>query len=248
MRLKLGLLPHTPDERDIKLTSVYKATASLPSEFGATGLEWGMLGNDKFGDCYWASAAHEVMAEASQAGRDPRFATNQVLGSYAEYLGLGSIADLNESTDAGTYPRAGAKFRKKVGVKDKNGHGHRIGAYTFIEEPNYDLIKSAIHDFEGVTVCVELPYSAEENFESGVWDYVAGSEIAGGHAIAGTAVRDDKLIIVSWGQEVEVTEAFIDKYLQCVVVYVSGSVLDGEGKSINGLDISALKEKLAAIN
>lgn len=254
MAHRLGLKPHTPDERDIKLTEVYRAS-STPTDFGATGLDWGMLGNDRFGDCYWASAAHEVMAEATQAGRNPQFAELDVLQSYSEYLGLTSVSDLNERTDQGTDARQGAKFRKANGVKDNNGHGHRIGAFAFIESPDYNLIKSAVHDFEGATICVELPESAEEAFSAAeqgdgkyVWDYVSGSQIAGGHAIAGTSVREDELVIVSWGQEVVVTEAFIDKYLQCVVVYVSGSVLDAEGKSITGLDLSALRGKLAEIH
>lgn len=248
MTHKLGLKPHIPDERDIKLLAVYSKQSSLPSNFGATGLQWGMLGNDTFGDCYWASAAHEVMAEAHLAGRNPVFDTEEVLSSYAEYLGLGSVHDLNEQTDEGTDAREGAKFRKQKGVKDTHGHGHHIGAYAFIEEPDYELIKSAVYDFEGVTVCVELPESAEERFNSGLWDYVKGSPVVGGHAIAGTCVKEGALYIVSWAREIEITEAFLEKYLQCVVVYVSGSTLDGEGKTVTGLDVSALREKLAAFN
>lgn len=248
MTHKLGLRPHTPSERDIKLTSVYQAKTSLPSTFGATGLEWGMLGNDTFGDCYWASAAHEVMAEATQAGRNPQFETENVLESYAKYLKLKSVSDLNEETDQGTDAREGAAFRKENGVEDSHGHGHRIGAYTFVEERDYNLIKSAVYDFEGVTVCVELPESAEERFETGIWDYVKGSPIAGGHAIAGVNVKDDELYIVSWGKEVKMTEAFIEHYLQTVVVYVSGSTLNGEGKTVEGLDIEALRSSLASLN
>jgi hypothetical protein len=247
MTHKLGLKPHTPDERDIKLSAVYKATPSLPSTFGATGLDWGMLGNDTYGDCYWASAAHETMAQAHLAGRSPTFSDEHVLDSYAVYLGLYGHQALNERNDEGTDAREGAKYRRKSGVEDTNGHGHRIGAFTFIEEPDYNLIKSAVYDFEGVTVCVELPESAEERFESGVWDYVKGSSIAGGHAIAGTSVKNDKLYIVSWGEEVEMTEAFVEKYLQCVVVYVSGSVLNGEGKTVTGLDVAGLRSKLSAL-
>lgn len=249
--MKLGLLPHTPDERDIALSSVYTPQSDLPASFGATGLDWGMLGNDEFGDCYWASAAHEVMAEAHLAGRDPQFATEHVLDSYATYLGLYGHRALNESTDKGTDARAGAKFRRHTGVEDAEGIAHRIGAFTFVEEPDYELIKSAVHDFEGITVCVNLPESAEDAFRSDgpkVWDYVKGSPIVGGHAIAGTSVRDDKLYVVSWGHEVEITEAFIEKYLQTCVVYVSGSTLDGTGHTPGGLDKPALLTALESLS
>lgn len=251
----LGLKPHTPSDSDIALASVYQAQASLPSDFGAQGLDWQMLGNDQYGDCYWASAAHEVMAEAHLAGRSPVFATTQVLTSYSKYLGLKSLTELNEQTDQGTDARQGAAFRKEHGVEDANGHGHKIGAYTFIESPDYSLIKSAVYDFEGVTVCVELPESAEEAFRRSemnghgeiVWDYVPGSPIAGGHAIAGVNVKGSDLYVVSWGQEVLMTEAFIEKYLQTVVVYVSGSTLNGEGKTVTGLNIEALRSALSSL-
>lgn len=254
MGYKLGLKDHVPSEKDIHLTSVYTPHSLLSPSYGATGLNWGMLGNDRFGDCYWASSAHEVMAEAHLAGRNPVFDTENVLASYAKYLGLKSANELNEQTDQGTDAREGAKFRAHTGVEDGSGHGHKIGAYTFIEKPDYHLIKSAVYDFEGITVCVNLPESAEESFrvseETGepfVWDYVRGSSIAGGHAIAGVSVQNDSLYCISWGQEVEVTEAFIEHYLQCVVVYVSGSTLNGEGKTVEGLDHKALKEALAAV-
>lgn len=262
----LGLKPHTPDERDIKLTEVYKTSSDLPSDFGATGLDWGMLGNDEFGDCYWASAAHEVMAEATQAGRNPVFSTESVLSSYCGYLGLSDRKKLDEQTDEGTDAREGAKYRTELGVADQNqwanhyqepgAKGHRIGAYAFIEPGAnaYQTILSAIRDFEGVTVCVELPESAEEAFQRAeegdgeyIWDYVAGSQIVGGHAISGVAVKNGQLVIVSWGQEVVMTEAFVEHYLQTVVVYVSGSILNGEGKSVDGLDLSALRSKLAEV-
>ena len=245
--MKLGLLPHVAQVTDLKATDYYSPQSSLPDSFGATGLNWQMFGNDQYGDCYFASAAHEVMAEAHLAGRSPQFATSSVLRSYAQYLGLPGASALNEANDQGTDARGGARFRRQIGVLDENGRGHKIGAYAFIEEPDYALLKSAVYDFGAVTVCVNLPRSAEETFETGVWDYVSGSPILGGHAVAGTSVRDGELVIVSWGQEVVMTEAFVDQYLQAVVVYVSGSALNGEGKTVNGLDRDALRAALGQI-
>lgn len=244
MAYQLGLLPHTPQKTDIGLSSVYTAQSSLPSSFGVTGLEWGMLGNERFGDCYWASAAHETMAQAHLSGRDPSFSEANTLTSYARYLGLKSLNELNEQTDQGTDAREGAQFRKQIGLLDANGAAHHIGAYTFIEKPDYEMVKSAVYDFEAVCVCIEAPESIYKGFEEGVWDYVKGSPIIGGHAIAGVAVEDDELVIITWGGEVKLTEAFLEQYMQTTVVYVSGSALHGEGKTIDGLDREALKKLL----
>jgi hypothetical protein len=244
--MKLGLLPHVPEDRDIQLASVYSTTTELPEIFGTRGLDWQMLGNDQWGDCYWASAAHEVMAEAHLAGREPQFSTEGVLSSYAAYSGVARIVP---AADRGTEPRAGAKYRKAKGIADAGGHGHRIGAYVFEERADYKALLSAIYTFGAITLCFELPESAERDFETGVWDYVKGSPILGGHAVAGVArAESGQLVAVSWGQEVEVTEAFVDRYLQVAMAYVSGSVLDGSGESPTGLDRDALRSALAEIS
>lgn len=246
--MKLGLLPHQPDERDIALSSVFAPPTELPETFGIRGLDWGMLGNDRFGDCYWASAAHEVMAEAAGAGRHPVFSDEQVLNSYAAYLGLYGGSALNAHNDRGTDARIGAKFRATRGVNDAHASPHRIGAYVFEEAPDYQKLLSAIYTFGAITFCFELPESAEERFETGVWDYVKDSPIAGGHAVAGVArAESGRIVIVSWGQEVEVTEAFIEKYLQVAMAYVSGSVLDGTGHTPEGLDRPALLAALKSL-
>jgi hypothetical protein len=214
-----------------------------------------MLGNNDYGDCYWASAAHEVMAQAHLAGRTPTFSTESVLNTYAVYLGLYGVAGLNADTDKGTEPRAGAKFRRENGVTDGHDHGHRIGAYVFEETPDYEKLLSAIYDFGAVTLCFELPESAEEAFrayeegrtEKLVWD-LSTTPILDGHAVAGVARADSgQLVAVSWGQEVEITPAFVDHYLQCALVYVSSSVLDGTGHAPDGLDKAGLLEALKAV-
>lgn len=245
--MKLGLLPRQPDERDVSLSTVYNPTRTLPDAFGVRGLEWGMLGNDEWGDCFWASAAHEVMAQAHLAGRSPQFSTAEVLNTYANYLGLFGAGGLSEQADRGTEPRAGAKFRRGPGVSDSSGHSHRIGAYVFEEVPDYGRLLAAIYDFGAVTLCFDLPQSAEETFNQGVWDFHPGSAILGGHAVAGVArAESGQIVAVSWGEEVEITPAFIEHYLQCAVVYVSGSVLDGTGHAPDGLDkpglLAALKD------
>lgn len=254
--MKPGLLPLEPDERDIALSSVYTPSAfsSLPATFGARGLEWGMLGNEKYGDCYWASAAHEVMAEAHLAGRSPFFNEVGVLRTYAEYLGLSSwnpgsgYPSIPPSLDQGTEPREGAKFRKHQGVRDAEGRAHRIGVYVFEETPDYERLLSAIWTFGAITLCFNLPQSAEEQFESGLWSVERNSPILGGHAVAGIArASGNYLVGVSGGKEILITEAFTSNYLQCAMIYISGSLLDDSGRTPAGLDKPALLKALKEI-
>ena len=63
--LKLGKKPARPGAVKLKLAK-YLVKAKLPTPpkvFGHQSLigAWNMLGNDRYGDCVWAGAAHEHM-------------------------------------------------------------------------------------------------------------------------------------------------------------------------------------------
>jgi hypothetical protein len=259
MDYRLGLKPHVPSAADLQLEDFHSFTAAsdLPAEYGVTGLNWGMLGNDEFGDCFWASAAHETMALAHLGGRPvPTFSTESVLSSYCSYLGIQRKA-LNEKTDEGTDARQGAKARATLGVADAHewdnhyqepgATGHRIGAYLFDESRDPDKIRSAIYTFGAVEVCVNLQAAQQETFSQGFWEYDPKSKIDGGHAITGCYVKDGKIYLVSWGGEIEVGDEFFDKLVQTVIVYISGAQLDAAGVTPNGLNkaalVAALKER-----
>jgi hypothetical protein len=202
-----------------------------------------MLGNDRFGDCYWASAAHEQIAQRAAVGAHPQFSTTCVLDTYAAYLGAYGHQALEanpEALDRGTEPRAGAKFRRDSGIEDDTGHSHWIGAYAFESDP--EQILSLAYALEAVTLCFALPQSAEDAFdaEEPVWDVEPGSKVIGGHAVAAVGAKDGKLVGVSWGKEVTITDAFLAKYLQTAVVYFSRATLDPNGKTPLGLDKSKL--------
>lgn len=240
--MKLGLNTYRPDERDIPLDAVYQPPR-LPedpsaSPFGVRGLDWGVLGNDEFGDCFWAAAAHETMTWAYLAGRRRNFVSGGVLRSYADYLGVDEVTEAN---DEGTYPDSGARFRRKYGVLDGNGTPARAGAYAFITKPSDQLIRGALYDFGAVNLCVDFPASA---WGADTWDYVEGAQIDGGHSVALTGVAETgNYVAVSWGREYEVTPAFIENYLQCVIVFFSASLLL-HGLAPDGLDKRSLLARL----
>lgn len=110
-----------------------------------------------------------------------------------------------------------------------------------------------VYSFGATTVCVELPESAEQAFGAAeqngtvpVWDYEGGA-IAGGHAVAGVGAIDDQLVVISWGRPVIVTAAFVQHYLEVNVCYVSGSALKNGVNVANGLDLDAVRNKLAGV-
>ena len=129
MDFKTGKLPATKDPRDLKLAR-YLNVAALPkhpAEFGHDGsvASWGMLGNDQFGDCVFAGAAHETMLWNKIAGRDVAFNDDAVLADYSAVTGFNRN---DPATDQGTNVRDALNFRRKTGSLDAAGVRHKIGA------------------------------------------------------------------------------------------------------------------------
>jgi hypothetical protein len=91
--LKLGKKPARPGAVKFKLAN-YLDKAKLPTPpkmFGHQGLigaNWEMLGNDHYGDCVWAGAAHETMLWNKEAGRIIAFNDQSVLKDYSAVTGF----------------------------------------------------------------------------------------------------------------------------------------------------------------
>src|SRR5215468_8854266 len=123
---KLGKKPARPGAVKFKLAN-YLVKLKLPTPpqvFGHEGLigaNWGMLGNDQYGDCVWAGAAHETMLWNKEAARAVSFSDKSVLSDYSAATGF----DPNDpSTDQGTDMQAAASYRKKTGIRDAKGKRH----------------------------------------------------------------------------------------------------------------------------
>lgn len=247
--MKTGLREFSPQPTDIAVGSVWSPPETA-AEGGVRDLEWGVLGNDDWGDCYWASAAHEFMAIRHRVDAAPEFSDQSVLDAYGTYLGLYGRAGLeaNPDADAGTDARDGARYRRDHGIADDKGHQHYIGAYAFESDP-YQL-PALIDAFGAVTVCVNLTTDAERAFsiaeqEKGdfTWDIGSLSPTVGGHAIAGTYWTPGGIGVVSWGREGIITYDYLEHYMQTAVVYFSRGELDSNGETPAGLD----KEKLVGL-
>lgn len=244
--MKKGLRQFTAQPTDIAVSSVWQPP-SVATSGGVRGLPWGMLGNDRWGDCYWASSAHEFQAIRHRVDAAPQFSEKGVLDAYATYLGLYGVGGLeaNPGADRGTDAREGARFRRKHGLADATGHIHYIGAYAF--ETNPHELPALIDALGAVTVCVELTEGCEQEFGEAeqvnrdfVWD--VDGPVVGGHAISGVYWTPDGIGVVSWGREGVITYGYLERYMQTAVVYFTRGQLEAGGETPAGLDKSKLVE------
>lgn len=238
-----GLRPFTARPTDIQVADVFSGTAA--GEGGThftTGM--GLLGNGKWGDCYWAAAARTGRTFSKRSGRNRNFDEPHTLTTYEGYLGK----KLSQQTDEGTDAREGAKYLVEHGILDANGKPDPISAYAFEGDPH--AVPALIDALGSVIVCIELTEGNEEEFntaeqagEQFVWDLSNGSQIAGGHAIPATFWTPDGLGVNSWDREGIITWDYLAKYMQTTVIYFSAAILDKDGTAPDGLD----REKLEAL-
>lgn len=247
---KLGKKPARPGAVRLKFANYANAVAlpPLPAAFGHDTLigarNWGMLGNDRYGDCVWAGAAHETMLLAREAGHIVSFTAAGVLGDYAAQTGFDPA---KPETDQGTDMAEAASYRRSIGVSDAHGARHKIAAYLALEPGNVNHLYQAAYLFGAVGIGLRLPVSALDQSKAGrAWQVVAGSSIEGGHYVPLVGRRGDGLHVISWGVDQVMSEAFLQEYCDEAIAYVS---LEGlvEQKSPEGFAYADLMSDLAAL-
>ena len=249
--LKLGKKPARPGAVKFKLAN-YLDKAKLPTPpkmFGHQGLigaNWEMLGNDHYGDCVWAGAAHETMLWNKEAGRIIAFNDQSVLKDYSAVTGFNPK---DPSTDQGTDMQVAASYRRKTGVLDVPGKRHKVIAYLALAPGNPDQLALAIYLFGATGIGIKFPNSAMDQFNAGKpWDVSKNAKIEGGHYIPGVG-RDAKgnIVVVTWGKIQLMTPRFYTKYCDEVVAYVSDEALLAGGRTLDGFNLAQLKADLNAL-
>lgn len=243
---KLGKRPATVDPRDLQF-SRYVRLPTPPASFSDAELvsSWGMLGNDSYGDCVWAGAAHETMiwTRESEQSPDADFTTESVLADYAAATGF----DPNDPTsDRGTNMRDAAKYRRSTGILDAQGQRHKIGAFVKLNRMATE-VKLATWLFSAVGIGFLVTEEAMRQFDQGdVWSELRGS-VVGGHYVPSVGYAENGNIeVVTWGRVQQMTPQFFAKWCDEAFAYLSEEMLD-QGISPEGFDLLTLQHDLAAL-
>jgi hypothetical protein len=216
--LKLGKKPATYSAKDLLMVDFVEAAAPMTQAsvgFGVSRValfkDWGMLGNDQYGDCVWAGSCHEHELWTMLGGDPAEFTEQNALDAYTAVTGF----DPNDpNTDQGTDMRNAINYRRTTGITDSTGKIHKIGGFCALEPGNYTQLLQALHIFDSVAIGFEVPASAMDQFNAGkIWSIVPGSPIEGGHYVPCVARPGHLLIdVVTWAKTQGMTQAFYHKY------------------------------------
>ncbi len=242
MTLMLG---RKPAVRPIGLSDLRFYTASdsfppPPPTFNApSGVDWGMDGNDTLGDCTIAGGDHLIAAwDVLFGASDPR-PSPAVLE--AEYHVL-------SPDDQGCVESAVLADWQNPGL-----FGQTIAAYAPLNHRDDVELKQGVAFLGGAYLGIACPNSAQQQFSQQQqtgntvpWTVVAGSHIEGGHCIVAVGYTAAGLRCVTWGSIVEVTWAFLRKYLEEAWAIVSHELAE-KGADTLGLNVAAIQADLAGI-
>jgi hypothetical protein len=125
--------------------------------------------------------------------------------------------------------------------------GSKIEAFAPVNHTIANTIKSAIAFYGVCYLGVQLPDSAQQQFNPGgqsTWSVVSGAQIDGGHCIVAAGFDDTGIQIITWGQVVTCTEGWIAQYVDEAYAIISAQYVEhGGGPTLN---LAALKADLAA--
>jgi hypothetical protein len=249
-RMPLGKQRARHDPRTLQLADYIDTTVLQPAppavdwgkKIPATG--WGMMLNDKIGDCTCAAAAHLIQDWTSNDGQLVTLSDDDVLAAYEAVSGYDPKSGKHDD---------GAVEIDVLNYWRKNGIGeHKFDAYVALEPRNHEHIRDSIHLFGGCYIGLALPVSAQRQR---TWTVPPGGTSGpgapgswGGHAVVLVAYNPRRVTCITWGQEKQMTWGFLDAY--CDEAYALLSVddwLHGDKQAPNGLDLATLRTDLQEI-
>jgi hypothetical protein len=251
MQYKLGKQPAREDPRTLKLARYAIDLPTPPRIFGFGGLygNWGMLGNDDYGDCVFAGAAHETMLwNKLRGGVDVPMATQTTLQDYSDVTGFDPA---DPGSDNGTDMLEALSYRRSTGVRDAKSNRHKVSAYVALTPGDFDQAIQACYVFGAIGIGFLVPDTIWDQWDQGeYWDLVdKAAPIDGGHYVPGVGSRNSaaRITIITWGRRWQMTRAFYEYYVDEAYAMLSEEQLRADGTGIHGLDLAALKADLAAL-
>lgn len=232
-----GRLPvKPPGERfPIRWLHQYAASGALPApsypvDVSGGITEWGMLANDRYGDCCWAGREHYRMAKAKAGGETETWETDVAL--IAEYLAYNHGQDV------------GANIADLLLAWYNAG---KILAFAPVDHTDQVQVDAAMQAFHGVYAGVSLTDDADELFQIGrPWTTASGQspDPNEGHCIVkvkaeGGAGYDTW---VTWGSLQDSTAVWTSECLDEAWV-----VITSEDEAA-GIDLAALRADIDALH
>lgn len=242
--MKLGRKAIKTDSRTLALGDYLKPSLPPPppaKDWTCGIVNWGVMMNDKLGDCTIAGCAHAIQVWSACLGKETTVGDNTVLSFYEKWDGYNPA---DPTTDNGGIELDVLNNWRKEAID-----GHDLFAFTAPKFSNLVQIRQAISLFGGVYIGLALPVTAQNQ---DVWDVVSnGGANAkkgswGGHCVFVPKYDEHTFTCITWGGLKTMTVAFWKKYCDESYALLGEDWLSEKG-SPEGFAKDQLLADLAAI-
>jgi hypothetical protein len=205
-------------------------------------LQFGLYGNDKYGDCGPTSVANLVrLVTGGLLGTEVQPSQDDVFDLYRR-SGNPNFDPTTDADDNGVDMQTMLEALLSGGIGDGSGKKIKPIAFAKVDVTSDDQLTAAVSIFGGVLWGVDLQTAQQSQTDAHPpkWDFSQSGEW-GGHAIVNGAYENGALEdVISWATRVETTSAFRRRQLQEAWVVVWQWNLDHPAFQ-QGIDLAALK-------
>jgi hypothetical protein len=237
---KTGLILSTLHRPTLKLADYIHADVAAPPAAVSRphpNFKWGMLANDRLGDCVIAMMLHSIEDFHLDAGTPvPAFTDNDAISLYSAITGYNPD---DPSSDQGTNESDAMRYWEKPGLRTSDHVDHQIVATVAVDPSNLDECRIAIDEFVDLQIGIALPLTAQGQTE---WKVVGDGRTGnsapgswGGHGIPYREYDGETFKCVTWGAELLLTVPFHQAYAQEAHVVVTKEMLNKTGVGPSGV-------------
>lgn len=241
--MKLGRKAVKTDSRTLRLARYL--TPALPAPPKAVdwtkGIrQWGMMLNDRLGDCTIAGCAHAVQTWSANLGAEKTIVDADVQAAYEYWDGY---RPNHPETDQG-----GVELDVLTRWRQDSLAGHRLLAFADPTYGSLELARQTIALFGGAYIGIDLPLTAQTQDEWGLVSLTGSGAPGswGGHCVWVPAYDEFGFTCVTWGALKRISNAFWSAYVDEIHALLGADWLSAKGAP-NGFDLAALQADLAAI-
>jgi hypothetical protein len=197
--------------------------------------DWGMLGNDTYGDCGVAGLEHGFMADAEVTHDTETFPdTDQAVDYYLAYT---------KGQDTGVVLSQYLQHVRQAGY-----YGHKVTAYAPVGVQDIPALHTVVAFYDFAYTGIRVTQAMQAAFQNGQpWDMeTLLSPVAGGHCIPLVGYDDRFLYAITWGQVQAITYPAWHFIAEEAWAVITGELAEGDGRGINLAALNSDLDKLAA--
>lgn len=246
--LRGGWKPTPPEQPRVRLTPALRTNVAPSVIDRGKGVPViGMHLNDRWGCCTLAADANIIQQQTFYGGHtEAVIPDSAVLTAYEVAFGFNPNAGPpgeNATDNGGTVPGSLA-YLKKTGMT-----GHKIAAYGEVAVPEIDKVRTAIWEFGGVSIGLNLPNSAMTQFNADKdWFVTSNHSIDGGHCVYVCGYNPNGFMLWTWDKLIYMDIGFWNYYVEEAWAPISTYWVDSlTGKDPDGVDKAVLGAEFLAI-